>query len=127
MDKSKRNLAGLLGVAGAGALAWKKPVVESFVLPVHAQTSPDCILIVEDNLFYAKAEDFTNGNYLPCTSVIYSDENCVKVKGAAGNAYVYAPDGQEEANKLCSSSGGLGSGDGLRAPNVYACGGCDGS
>ena len=39
MDKSKRNLAKLLGVTGVGASAWGKPVVESVTLPAHAQAT----------------------------------------------------------------------------------------
>ena len=39
MDKSRRNLAKVLGVAGAGAAAWHKPVVDSVSLPAHATTT----------------------------------------------------------------------------------------
>ena len=39
MDKSKRNLAKALGVAGAGVVAWKKPVVDTVSIPAHAQTT----------------------------------------------------------------------------------------
>ena len=39
MNTSKRNLAKVLGVSGVGALVWKKPIVESVVLPSHAQIS----------------------------------------------------------------------------------------
>ena len=125
MDKSKRSLARMLGVAGGSALAWKKPVVDSLVLPVHAQISPDCLLINTAGSLYAKSVDFTNGNYLPCGSTIFSDANCVNELSTTGNAHVYAPSGQQEASQLCSSSGGLGTNGGLRAPDVYACDGCD--
>ena len=39
MDKSKRNLAKVLGVAGASAAVWKKPAVDTVILPTHATTS----------------------------------------------------------------------------------------
>lgn len=39
MQKSKRNLAKLLGVAGTAAVVWKKPVVDGIVLPAHATLS----------------------------------------------------------------------------------------
>ena len=39
MDKSKRNLAKVLGVVGAGSTVWKQPVVDSVVLPLHASTT----------------------------------------------------------------------------------------
>ena len=36
MDKSKRNLAKILGATGISAVVWKKPVVNSVSLPSHA-------------------------------------------------------------------------------------------
>lgn len=35
----KRNLLKAIGLTGAAGVFWKKPVVESVVLPVHAQSS----------------------------------------------------------------------------------------
>ena len=39
MDKSKRNLAKAMSVAGAGVAVWNKPAVNSVSLPAHAQTT----------------------------------------------------------------------------------------
>ena len=39
MDKSKRNLAKVLGAAGGAAVAWKKPVVDAISLPAHAKST----------------------------------------------------------------------------------------
>ena len=39
MDKSKRKLAKALGSVGTGAMIWKSPVVDSVVLPAHAEQS----------------------------------------------------------------------------------------
>lgn len=39
MNKTKRNLAKALGVVGASATVWKKPVVDAVYLPAHAATS----------------------------------------------------------------------------------------
>ena len=66
MDKSKRSLAKVLGVFGAGATIWKTPVVDAVVLPVHAQTSScegvNCDLRVSGPAGLALA--FTNGQVL---------------------------------------------------------------
>ena len=39
MDKSKRNLAKVLGIAGTTSAIWTKPAVDAVVLPTHAETS----------------------------------------------------------------------------------------
>ncbi len=45
MNESKRNLLKLLGMAGVTGPSipekWSRPIVESVILPVHAQTSSD--------------------------------------------------------------------------------------
>ena len=39
MDKSKRDLTKVLGVASASVAIWEKPIVDAVSLPAHAQTS----------------------------------------------------------------------------------------
>ena len=124
IEKRRRNA--LKALAVGTPVVWAKPVVDSVILPAHAQITVACVQINTAGSLYALSADFSNGNYLPCNSTIFTDANCtIAEPRTTGNAHAYAPTGQEEADQICSSSGGLGSGGGLRAPNVYACDGCD--
>ena len=106
MDKSKRNLAKALGVAGASTAVWSKPAVDSVTLPAHANTTtPTCAGCVQlDNSppsyvnFCDIGRDF---NYLSPLDPLYSDSQCANQIDSIGENIVYAPEGIAQATPLC--------------------------
>lgn len=53
VEKSKRNLAKAAGIIGAGALVWKKPVVNAVTLPAHAEATD---VVIPMRQFFGDAE-----------------------------------------------------------------------
>lgn len=97
--------------------SWNRPVVESVLLPAHAQTSgpssgpcgpvsgTGCIAVLLNNEGYA---DFNGGNYLPIGTEVFPDEGCGGDSTLTlGRSIVFAPEGEEQAECLCQENAGV--------------------
>ena len=101
MNKSKRNLAKALGIAGAGVpLQWQSPAVEAAVLPCHAQASSQLILPTDiaepessDSVVWVFDENVTSSE---------SIDLCVSLAGGKGG------EANSDSDEISSGLGGAG-------------------
>jgi hypothetical protein len=101
MDKSKRRIAKALGVTGAGAAVWKKPVVESVSLPAHASVSCACAPCVSFGADESIAASVFNAWHVP---VAYQSMSCTGVGETIQVLfhYIQCPPGSMEAVPNCT-------------------------
>lgn len=122
MTNNKRDLLKIVSLAGVTGAAWKKPVVNSLVLPAHASTSGGgCVEI--DIGYYA---DFDGGNYLPPSAPVYTDSECVTLDNSTlGCHTVYVPDEEiSTAEAICAENGQSTVLGKTSSDNAYVCGEC---
>lgn len=104
MDKTKRKLSKLLGVAASGAVVWQKPIVNSVNLPAHAATScsvnADCLgptNIQPGPFWFSWPGGGGYGGFL----TFYSDSNC---NTQIGSSHVALASSEAEAQALFSAN-----------------------
>ena len=124
VDKNRRALA--LALSGASTLpAWKEPLVDSVLLPVHAATSGlGCVQLAE--ALYA---NFGSEIFVAAGDSIYSDSGCSELSQQipqASENLIYTDQGPTAAQSVCDqtfSQNQCGQED-ITNPNVWVCADC---
>ena len=108
MNNSRRNLARLLGVAGAGIVAWKKPVVTGVALPAHASTSSclDCRVSANDENLGIQIVLFEGSSQAGANYEFANDPTCSGQ--GVGQVFLVIADSQEEAEFVWENTPEIG-------------------